>query len=288
MRYRDKTGQVVTVYTPNDRAGGFLRSLALAREELASGRSIIWHLFARDFLAQFRQRILGYFWAVLAPFLAIFGFTLMNYAGVLQPGETGIPYPLYVFMGTSVWGCLVGPIGALSSGLQTQSDLILRTNVPKIALAVAALASALYGIAVNLVTLLVLTTFFGVAPSWGALAYPLLILPMIVLGVGIGLAISVVGVIARDISTIVVQLMTLVMYMTPVVYLSATIKNPLLRAAITYNPLSYLVDVPRSVFFLGHTEQWAQYGFASLLSVVVLLLGIRIFYLIQDLVGERL
>jgi ABC-type polysaccharide/polyol phosphate export permease len=163
----------------------------------------------------------------------------------------------------------------------------MRTNIPKIGLAVTGLASLCYNLVVNLLVLVLLMFVFGRLPSAWALLYPLTVLPIIMLGVGIGLMLSVVGAVARDMTGMFVTLINLVMYVTPVVY-TAEFSNPVLQRIVFWNPLTYLVDAPRSLFVLGIVPYWPGYLAASLFAVAVLWLGIHAFYLIKDKVTERL
>jgi lipopolysaccharide transport system permease protein len=252
-----------------------------------AAREVIWRLFARDFVTQFRQRLLGYAWTLLAPVMGIASFVLLNYAGVLQPGELTVPYPLYVFLGTSVWGLMVGCVLAVSGALLTHGDLVLRTSIPKMALAVSSVTALLYGQVVNFVVLGVILLIFGVMPSWGALLLPVMLVPMLILGVGVGLALAVTGAIARDVTNAAATLLGLAMYLTPAVYAS-TSTNRWLHTAITYNPLSYLIDEPRNLFFHGAVAHPLGFTLAVLFAILTLVAGIHSFYLIQDHIAERL
>ncbi len=100
----------------------------------------------------------------------------------------------------------------MSSGLNAQSELIMRTNVPKIALAASALAGIFYGVLVNLLLVLVFLLAFRMPLGWGVLAFPILILPLIILGVGIGLVVSVLGIIVKDIGRMISQLLIVLMF----------------------------------------------------------------------------
>ena len=82
------------------------------------------------------------------------------------------------------------------------------------------------------------------------------------------------------------QLVTL--FLTPVIFVSDHIKNPWLHRLIMINPLTYLVEVPRSVLLAQETHYWPQYWGASAMCLVILLLGVKIFDMVQDLVAERL
>lgn len=288
MRYIDEDGMPVTIYQPNEVQGGVIWGLRQAYHDIVVSRHVIARLFWRDFVAQFRQKILGYFWALLSPVLGILSFLFLFFVGVLQPGEGEIPYMVYVLVGSTIWGCLPGAMGAVSGGLQAQADLIMRTRIPKLALAVSSLAGLIYGILISMITMVIVFVVMGVTPTWWFLAYPLLILPMVLLGTAVGLVLSVLGSIARDLTPMVSQALALVMYITPVIYLHSTIQNPFVKNLIDWNPISYLVDVPRSLICLGRADNVDIFLSVSLGTVILVIIGLRIFYLLEDLVAERL
>ncbi|WP_367889696.1 ABC transporter permease [Burkholderia sp. L27(2015)] len=247
----------------------------------------MWHLFVRDFVAGFRQKILGYLWIVVAPLLGIASFVFMQATGILNPGNVGIPYPIYVYIGTTVWGLLISSVTTVAGGLIANTDLVMRTNIPKIGLALTGMANLAYNLVINLFVLLLILAFLRIPPSPWALLYPVMVLPIILLGVGLGLILAVVGAVARDVTGMLVTLLSLAMYITPVVY-TAKFSQPLLRAVVFWNPLTYLVDAPRSLFVLGTIAHPEAYGLAIGFAILVLWLGIHSFYLIKDKVAERL
>jgi lipopolysaccharide transport system permease protein len=128
----------------------------------------------------------------------------------------------------------------------------------------------------------------GVTPTWWFLAYPLLVLPMVLLGTAMGLVLSVLGSIARDITPMASQTLALVMYITPVIYVHSTIQNAFVIKLIDWNPITYLVDVPRSLICLGHADNIDIFLYVSLGTAILVAFGLRIFYLLEDLVAERL
>ncbi|MFN3622680.1 MAG: ABC transporter permease [Hyphomicrobium sp.] len=288
MRTVDEDGMIVTVYTPNERRGGLIWGARQAYGDLVESRYVIARLFWRDFIAQFRQKILGYFWAILNPLFGIASFLFLFAAGVLHPGEGEIPYTLYVLVGSTIWACLPAAMTAVAGGLQAQADLIMRTRVPKLALAVSSLAGVVYSTLISMVTMMVIFLVAGYTPSLWFLAYPILILPMVLLGTGVGLALSVLGTIARDVVPIVTQVLAILMYLTPVIYVRATVQSPMIATVIDYNPLTYLIEIPRSLVCLGHADNVGAYLLVSLGTFVLIMVGLRVFYLLEDLVAERL
>src|SRR5579883_522103 len=267
----------LTVYTPDDRRGGMLRTAVHSFRETWRYRELVWTLFSRDFKAQFKQSLLGYFWTVLGPILGVFSFVLMNYMGILHPGATPVPYALYAFVGTSIWSFLMSSIGNMSTGLNVHAELIMRTNIPKIALVGSALANIAYGVLVNLILIAFFMLLSRVPFSWGSLAFPILGLPLIILGTGIGLAISVVGIVAKDITKLVTQFFGLVMFFTPVFYVADQIPNRILHRLIMLDPLTYLVEVPRDMLIGQPVPYWPQYLATSAGCLLVFLAGIKVF-----------
>jgi len=288
MGYLVENGIPVTVYTSNPVRRGFLGVLRQAAEDIVASRHVIFLLFWRDFTAQFRQKIFGYFWALLGPVFGILSFLFLFFVGVLRPGEGEIPYTVYVFIGSTIWGCLPGTIGAVSSGLQNQADLILRTRIPKLALAVSSLAAVAYNVVISIILMVIVLILVGSKPTWWLLAYPLMVLPIILLGTAIGLVLSVLGTIARDLTPLVTQILSLIMYITPVIYLQSSIQNPLIKTVIRWNPLSYLVDVPRSLICLGRAENVDIFLGVALATTLLVTIGLQIFYLLEGLAAERL
>lgn len=288
MRHIDENNIQIVTYDSYKNGGGMLWSLRKAFEDITVSRHVISRLFWRDFVAQFRQKILGYLWILLSPFLAIVSFLFLFFVGVLKPGEGEIPYAAYVLIGGMIWSCLPTTIAAVSSGLQNQSDLILRTSIPKLALAISSLAGAVYNIFISMITTGIVLIIIGIKPTWWFLAYPLLVLPIILLGFSIGLILSVIGSIAKDLTPLLLQIIALIMYITPVVYMPSTIQNPAIRTIIDWNPVSPLIEIPRSLICLGNADSLFYFLWVSLGTIVFTAFALHIFYVLEDLVPERL
>jgi len=282
-----QSNKIMRTYESMGEVPGPLRSLRMAVEELYWSRHVLRHLFVRDFVAGFRQKLLGYFWILLTPLLSIASFVFMRLTGILNPGDTAFPYPIFVFIGTGIWGTFIAAITVVANGLINNTDLVMRTNIPKIGLAVTGLATLCYSLLVNLVVLVLLLALFGMVPSPWAIFYPLLVLPIVMLGVGIGLMLSVVGAVARDVTGMFLTAINLAMYITPVIY-TAEFEHPILQMVVLWNPLTYLVDAPRSVFVQGQMPDAIGFTAATVFSMAVLWIGIHAFYLIKDKVSERL
>ncbi|MGM4921467.1 ABC transporter permease [Tardiphaga sp. 804_B3_N1_9] len=278
---------VVRTYTAMGPSLSPLTSLRMAFGELYWSRHVVWHLFRRDFVVGFRQKLLGYLWIVLVPLIGIASFVFMQSTGILNPGDIGYPYPVFVFIGTTLWAIFMTAMGNVANGLIGNTDLVMRTNIPKIGLAVTGLAPLSYSVLVGFVVLAIVMMTVRMLPSAWAVLYPFAILPIILLGVGMGLILSVVGAVARDVTGMATTVINLVMYVTPVIY-ETKFEHPVLQFIVLWNPLTYLVDTPRSLFVLGRVPNPLGFTLSTIFALVVFCVGIHAFYIIKDKVSERL
>lgn len=282
-----ETSSTVRSYSPRRSFQTPIQSLVMAWKEVYVSRHVIWQLFARDFVANLRQKLFGYLWVLITPLVAIASFVFLNYAGVLNPGTISVPYPLFIYIGTSLWALLTNTMTAVANGLIGNSDLIIRTNIPKIGLSLTGLANVLYNYIIGVILLLIVFAFFRLSPHPLLILYPIFSLPIVALGVGVGLVLAVVGTVARDVTPIATSFLGLLMYVTPVIF-NTDLSSPVLRRIVVANPLTYLVDTPRSLATIGVIPNPTGYLFSTLLSFLMLWIGIHAFYLVQDKVAERL
>ena len=86
--------------------------------------------------------------------------------------------------------------------------------------------------------------------SWKVLLFPLVLLPLLALGSGMGLIVGLIGVVLEDVKKVINFIMGLLMWITPVVY-SAKLDSPIIQAIIPWNPLTYLVSSARDIVITG-------------------------------------
>ena len=290
-RKRDEGGETVfasewTVYSaPGAGRGG--SAVYRAITDVRRAKHVVIRLFWRDFRANFKQKILGYVWALLTPLMGALTFIILYFAGILRPGTTEIPYPLYALIGTTIWGALTSTVAVTAGSLQSQADLLLRTQVPKLAMFTASVGTVLYGIATSMITLLIVFLLFSTRPSMWFLLYPLLVSPIVLLGLGIGLILASTSVIAKDLTVLASQFLAVLMFLTPAVLVPA-VTNDLLSLVMKWNPLSYLIEVPRNLITGQGAGNLPVYLLVAALSLLFIPVALRVFYALEGLVAERL
>ena len=119
------------VYEPYQRNSlGFLAVLRLMAGSTWKKRHLIIQLLRRDFLGSYRKSLLGPTWVFLSPVIGILAWVFLRRAGMLNTGEVSVPYPVYILVGTTMWGLFMGFYSAAASTLRAAGSLLLQINFP--------------------------------------------------------------------------------------------------------------------------------------------------------------
>jgi len=278
----------ITIYEPNQRAKiGWIRTWIILIRNVIDSWELIIQLFKRDFLMSYKKSFLGMSWLIITPIMGILSWVFMNATGVLIPGDVGIPYPAYLLLSTSVFSLFQSFFTGASGTLEAGKGFINQVKFAHDALLVKQLLQQLANFLISFGLTIIVLLIFGVTPSWMIILFPVLIIPMMLLGAGIGLISSVISVVASDIQKAITFGMGLLMYVTPVIY-SDKVSNPLLQKIIKWNPLTYLIGGVRDSMIYGRIDHFDRFLIASGVSLLFFLITWRLFYISEEKVIEKM
>lgn len=281
--------QEITVYSPNYRSKiGFFQTWVIMFRNIVKSRELIFQLFRRDFLMAYKKSFLGMTWIFISPLIGIVSWVFLNYAGILAPGDVGIPFPAFVLLSSSLWGLFMGFYSSAAGTLGAGSAFILQVKYPHEALLIKQTAQHLANFLITFLVNIIVLLLFGIVPSWQIILFPLMAIPLFLLGAGLGLFVSVITVVAQDLSTIIGMAMGILFYLTPIVYVAPTVESEVLRRIIDLNPLTYLIGGMRDVILYGHMDHPFRYFICVIVSIFVFLLSWRLFFVSEDKVVEKM
>jgi len=278
----------VTIYTPSDRFDlPFYKVWLIMIRNVFQARDLVFQLLKKDLTIEYKKSYLGLGWLFISPLAGIISWVFMNSTGLIQPGDTGIPYPAYVLISTSIWGLFMNYYKSASQTFKYGSNLVnqihLDLEIYLFEKAVLQFINFLFVFVLNIIVLL----YFGIVPGWGILLFPFLSLPLFFLGSGIGLLASILSVITVDLSKLINQLMGLLIWITPVIY-SSKYDNPIVQNVIKWNPLTYLIGTTRDIITQGTAESWDAFMLSFILSLTLFLIVTRLFFLTERKLIERM
>ena len=154
------------VYEPNQYAKiGFLKTMLVIIKNTIASKELIFQLYKRDFLMQYKKSFLGLGWMIFGPIMGVVSWVLMDSAGVLSPGDVGVPYPVYVLFGTSIWGLFMSFFTSTSQTLQIAAGFIQQVNFHHEALVFKQGLQNLTNFGISLIINIVVMLSFGVMPT---------------------------------------------------------------------------------------------------------------------------
>ncbi len=231
-------------------------------------RDLILLLVKRDFVAIYKQTVLGPLWFFLTPLFTTVVFTIV-FGRIARIPTDGIPPFLFYLSGTVCWGYFSGCLLETSNTFVSNAHILGKVYFPRLAIPIGVVIS--HGLKFSIQFILFLC-FFGyfyvigasVSPNLWALALPLVVIQMAVLGLAGGILVSSMTTKYRDLSHLVSFGIQLWMYATPVVYPLSQIPDQY-RNWYALNPMAAIVEL----FRLGFTGTSALEPVHMITSVVV-------------------
>ena len=243
-------------------------------------------LTRRDVSAQYRQSYFGILWLFITPLASAAIWVFLNSSGTITITDTGVPYPVYAFSGTLIWSILLESINAPMASTNAARGIISKINFPKEALILCGFYKLLFNSSFKVLLLVVFIFAFGVGFHWSLLLLPLVLVMAVVFGTSLGLLITPIGLLYSDVSRLISMGLSLLMYVTPVVY--GIPKTGIMKTIMTYNPFTPFILTSRDVAVGGSPEFLNYFLGLTGLGIVLFFIGLVIYRVSIPVIVERL
>lgn len=250
----------------------------------------VWHyrdllllLVKRDFVSFYKQTILGPLWFFIQPLFTtiIFTFIFGNLAGI---STDGLPQPLFYMAGITTWNYFAECLNKTSTVFKDNANLFGKVYFPRLIMPLSIVASNLVRFGVQMLLFLLMMLFYlntdaHFSPNWQILLFPLLVLLMACLGLGLGMIISAMTTKYRDLTFLVTFGVQLLMYATTVIYPLSTALNkyPTYAWMIEYNPMTPIIETFRYGFLGKGSFSWQNMGYCTTVTFLIMAIGLIVF-----------
>lgn len=255
--------------------------------DIYKSRFLAKQLAVRDIKAQYRQSYLGILWAFIMPLTTAFVWVFLNSSGTIKLTDTGVAYPLFAFTGTLIWSMLKDAINAPLQNTTAAKGILSKINFPKEALVISGLYKLLFNSAVKIVLLLVFLIVYNVGFKASLLLLPFAIAGVLLCGTAVGLLITPLGMLYKDVAKVINMGLTLIMYITPVVYVVPQ-KEGLMKTLMEYNPLTPLLVTVKDIVFGTAPEYMFQYTVLISVSIPLFCIALLFYRISIPIIVERL
>ena len=275
----------VTVYE-KQRKINLVKLLGQTLTDFFGSHFLALQLTRRDVSAQYRQSYFGILWLFITPLASAAIWMFLNSSGTITITDTGIPYPVYAFSGTLIWSILLESINAPMASTNAARGIISKINFPKEALVLSGIYKLLFNSSFKVLLQVVIIFAFGVGFHWSLLLLPLVLVMAVVFGTSLGLLVTPIGMLYSDVSRLISMGLSLLMYVTPVVY--GIPKTGVMKTIMTYNPFTPFILTSRDVAVGGSPEFLNYFIGLTGLGIVLFFIGLVIYRVSIPVIVERL
>lgn len=252
----------------------------LKLQEVWRYRDLLQMFVKRDFVSFYKQTIFGPLWFFLQPLFTtvVFTFVFGNLAGL---STDGLPQPLFYLAGITAWNYFSECIIKTSTVFKDNANIFGKVYFPRLIMPLSIVTSNLVRFSVQMLLFLGMMVYFWAVgadfrPTWTILLFPVLIVMMALLGLGLGLIITAMTTKYRDLSFLVNFGVQLLMYVTPIIYPLASIPTEY-QQLIRLNPMTGIIETFRFAFLgKGEVDLWTI-GYGAVVTIAILIAGIFIF-----------
>jgi ABC-2 type transport system permease protein len=254
-------------------------SLGQRVSRIVAARGILWLLVKRDLKVRYADSLLGYVWSVLDPLLMgmIYWFVFTQ---IFQRSVGQDPYIIFLLCGLLPWLWFTSGVSEGSKALRTQSKLVRSTSLPREIWVLRTVIAKGLEFAFSIPVLIIFMIFYPPEVNSALPVFLLGALIQLVLLTGVGLLLSPLVVLYRDLDPLIRIGLRFLFYASPVIYgISDLYVSNLPRVIeILYilNPMSGILSAYRAGFFSAELH-WDAIGASAGVSLLILALGWVVF-----------
>jgi lipopolysaccharide transport system permease protein len=238
-------------------------------------RELFYFLVWRDVKVRYKQTAFGIIWAILQPFVTMIVFTIFFKKLANMPSD-GIPYPIFSYSALLPWVYFSGAINNAGMSLVQNSRLLTKVYFPRVAVPAASCFCGLVDFGIASVMLIGMMVWYRIYPTWEILFWPILLIPLVLLTLGVGLIFASLNVWYRDVRYALPFVTQVWLFITPVIYPSSMIPERF-KPFLALNPLTGMIETFRASLLPSHTIDWGVLGVSTGSAMILFFIGLMYF-----------
>lgn len=260
--------------------------LDLRLKDVWNYRDLLGMFVKRDFLANYKQTILGPLWFFIQPVLTTIMFTLIfgKFAGLPSDGLPRIPFYL---AGLTIWNYFSECFNKTSGVFTNNANIFGKVYFPRLIMPLSIVVSGLMRLGVQFLLFICFLTFYvvkggtSIMPNMYILLTPILLIIMAGYALGAGMIFSALTTKYRDLTFLLSFGVQLLMYGTPIIYSLSSVPEKY-KSIVLANPLSIVVETFRYAYLGTGYFNWSSLGYSFGIMLVLLGLGVVVFNKVEQ------
>ena len=248
---------------------------SLNLRELWMYRELIYFLTWRDLKVRYKQTALGAGWAILQPVLSMIVFSIF-FGGLLNVDSGDVPYPIFSYAAILPWGVFAKGLNDTGRSLVSNRAMLTKIYFPRMVIPLASVFSSLADFLIAFVVMLGLMFYYQIAPTSNIWTLPLFLLLAVITALGVGLWLSAMNVLYRDIGYMIPYITQLWFYLTPIVYSASEVPEEW-QFFYALNPMVGVVEGFRWALLGTSDAPSPMIGVSAVIALIVFISGMYYF-----------
>lgn len=208
--------------------------------ELWQFRELLYFFVWRDIKIRYKQTAIGAAWVVIQPVMTMAVFSLF-FGRLAKMPSGGLPYPIFYFSALLPWTYFSGALQNATNAVVEQQRVITKVYFSRLVLPLSSVFSGLVDFAIGFVIFLLMMAYYHIVPTLSIFFFPLFLLMAILTALGVGLFLSALNAVYRDVRYVVPFLVQFWMFASPVAYPSSLVPQRW-RWVYELNPMAGVID----------------------------------------------
>lgn len=239
-------------------------------KELKEYQDLFYFLVWRDVKVLYAQTILGFSWAILQPLLQIVIFTFV-FGKVAKISTDGIPYVLFSSVAIIPWTYMSQAMTQSSQSLVTGQNMLGKIYFPRLLFPGTPVFARLVDFVISTIIIVCVMFYYRVLPTWNLLLFPMFLLFMISIPMGVGMWLSAMAIRFRDVKYAMPFVIQMLMFSAPIVYSASSISEKY-RIVYSLNPIVGVIEGFRACL-LGTPMPWSFIWPGIITTFIILISG---------------
>jgi lipopolysaccharide transport system permease protein len=252
----------------------------LRLDELWRYRDLVMMFVRRDFVANYKQTILGPLWFIIQPLLTTLTYIII-FGRVAGLSTDGLPMLVFYLSGITIWNYFSETLNKTATVFKDNAQMFGKVYFPRLTMPFSIVISNLVRFGIQLALFLVIWGWYffktdTIQPNAYIVLVPFLVILMGLLALGLGMVISALTTKYKDLIFLLTFGIQLLMFATPVIYPISSVPEKF-QWIILANPVSSIIETFRFAFLGSGTFNWMHLGYSTLMTVSILFFGTIVF-----------
>lgn len=212
----------------------------LSLGEVWEYRELLYFFVWRDLKVRYKQTAIGAAWAVLQPFMSMIVFSLF-FGMLAKIPSRGLPYPIFYYSALLPWQFFASSLTQASNTMVEHQRVITKVYFPRLLLPLSVTLSGLLDFGIGFVVFLGMMFYYSMTPRLAMLWLPAFLLLELLTAFGVGLWLSALNAIYRDVRYVLPFLVQFWLFASPVAYPSSLVPQRW-RWAYGLNPMAGVIE----------------------------------------------